>query len=216
MPDIKNYDKNESEIDLKRADAEKSSGTMNQLAGIKLNRAKKSDDNVFQTKQVARKRLPVIVDLIIALLFVAMFFGVITGAYFAFRAFAVDYENVRVEYVLLVPYNDGVNYSDLDGKNVYYEDDNGIEHFGKIQSAYLSEENEFVLITVAATARFKEGSGYSLGDIKLAVGQSYELRAENGVKLEGTVVELIDEKHQTVAEAQVPLSVMLLDAEGGR
>lgn len=216
MPDIKNFDKNEAEIDLKRADAEKSSGTMNQLAGINLHRAKKSDENIFQTKQVARKKLPVIVDVIIAILFVAIFFGVITGAYFAFRSFAVDYENVKVEYVLLVPYDDEVNYFDLDYKNVYYEGDNGIEHFGRIQSTYISEKNQVVMITVAATARFKEGSGYSMGDVKLAVGQSYELRAEGGAKIVGTVVELFDEKHQTDAAAQIPASIMVLDVEGGR
>ncbi len=216
MPDIKNFDKNEADIDLKRADAEKSSGAMNQFVGINLHRAKKSDDNVFQTKQVARKRLPVVVDVIIAILFVAIFLGVITGAYFAFRAFAVDYENVKVEYVLLVTYNDGVNYLDLDYKSVYYEDVNGIEHFGKIQSASVSEKNRVVLITVAATARFKEGSGYSFGDIKLAVGQSYELRAENGSMITGTVVELFDNTHPKASEVQLPVNTTVLDAEGGR
>ncbi len=216
MPDIKNYDKNESEIDLKRADAEKSSGVMNQLGGINLGRAKKSDDNGFQTKKVARKRLPIVVDLIIALLFIAIFLGVITGAYFAFRAFSADYENVKVEYVLLVPYDDDINYSDLENKNVYYEDNNGLEHFGKIQSAEVSEKNRVVLITVAATARFKEGSGYSFGDIKLAVGQSYELRTENGDMIAGTVVELFDDAHPKASEARLPLNTTVLDAEGGR
>ncbi len=216
MPDIKNFDKNQAEIDLKSADAEKSSGAIHQFAGINLNRAKKSDSNGFSTKQVARKRLPVVVDVIIAVLFVAIFLGVIAGAYFAFRAFAVDYENVKVEYVLAVPYDSNVNYMDLDYKNVYYEDDSGMEHFGKIQSTYVSEKNGVVLVTVSATARFKEGSGYSFGDVKLAVGQDYELRTENGGVIKGTVVELFDDEHPKASLAQLPVNAMVLDAEGGR
>ena len=216
MPDIKNFDKNQAEIDLKSADAEKSSGVMHQFAGINLNRAKKSDSNNFSTKQVSRKRLPVVVDVIIALLFVAIFVGVIVGAYFAFRAFAVDYENVKVEYVIVIPYDNEVNYMDLDYKNVYYEDDNGMDHFGRIQSTYVSEKNGVVLVTVSATARFKEGSGYSFGDVKLAVGQDYKLRAENGVIIAGTVVELFDDRHPKASVAQLPVNTLVLDAEGGR
>ena len=216
MPDIKNYDKNKTARDLKRADAEKSSGAVSQLAGISLNKARGGDDNGFKAKQTARKRLPIVVDIIIAILFVAIFAGAVTGAYFAFRAFAVDFESVNVEYTMLVLTENVADYSGLEEQALYLDHDGSVEFFGKIKSVQASEKNGGVLVVVEATVRYREGEGYSVDECKLAVGQEYTLRTQYGKSICGTVVELRDEKRQSPAEAALPVGIIMLEAKGGR
>lgn len=216
MPDIKNYDKNETEKDLKRADAEKSSGTVSQLAGISLNKARKGDDGGFKVKRTARKRLPIVVDIIIAILFVALFGGVITGAYFAFRNFAVDFESVNVEYTMLVTTDNAADYAGLEGQALYLDVDGSVEFFGKVKSVQASEKNGGVLVVVESTVRYKEGDGYSIGDVKFAVGQEYALRTQMGKAVGGVVIELCNEKYQVPAEASLPMDIIILEAKGGR
>ena len=216
MPDINNYNKNETEKDLKRADAEKSSGTVSQLAGISLNKARKSENGGFNVRQTARKRLPIVVDIIIAILFVAIFAGAIVGAYFAFRAFAVDFESVNAEYTMLVLTENAADYAGLEEQALYLDIDGSVEFFGKIKSVQASEKNGGVLVVVEATVRYKEGEGYSFGDCKLAVGQEYTLRTQNGKSIYGTVVELCDEKHPIPVEATLPVGTIILVTKGGR
>lgn len=213
MPDIKNYDINDK--DLKGADAEKSSGTVLQLSGLDLGKSRKSDSNPLAGKQTARKRLPIVIDIIIALLFVALFAGAIVGAYFAFRSFAVDFESVDVEYTMLVAADEDELAAVAD--QLLYMDVNGsVEYFGKIKSATYSSANGAWLVTVSATVKYKEGEGYAVGNQRLAVGQSLSLRTENGRAISGTVVELYDSKFPVSAKAGLPVTIKLLEAEGGR
>ncbi len=192
MPDIKNYDKNEIERDLKRADAEKSGGINAQLTGINIQKPKKNEET-FKARSTARKRLPVAVDILIAILFVALFAGAVVGGYYAFRYFAVDYETAEVEYTVAVSADDYLAMGDsLVQKNVYYDVEGSLEYFGKVKSAGVSETEGIAVITVVNTVKYKEKDGYSVGDVKLAVGQSYKLRIENGEAFDCTVVELND------------------------
>ena len=216
MPDIKNYNKNETEKDLKRADAEKSNGTVSQLAGISLHKARKSEDMGFGARKTARKRLPIAVDIIIALLFVALLTGVVAGAYYAFRAFAVDFESVNAEYTMLIPAENAADYAGLEEQALYMDVDGSVEFFVKINSVQTSEKNGGVLVVVKATVRYKEGEGYSIGDSRLAVGQEFTLRTQSGKTLCGTVVELCDEKHPLPVEAAIPEGIIILEAKGGR
>ena len=216
MPDIKNYNKNETEKDLKRADAEKSGGAVSQLAGISLNKARRSDDAGFKVRKTARKRLPIVVDIIIAILFVALFAGAIVGAYFAFRAFAVDFESVNAEYTMLVLADNPADFAGLEEQALYLDVDGSVEFFGKIKSVQASEKNGGVIIVVNATVRYKEGEGYSIGESRLAVGQEYTLRTQGGKSICGTVVELCDEKHPIPVEASIPMGTIILEAKGGR
>lgn len=213
MPEIKNYDKNEK--NLKGADSEKSSGTVLQFSGIDLGKAKKTDGNALTGKQSARKRLPIVVDIIIALLFVALFGGLIVGAYYAFRSFAVDFESVNVEYTMLVS-ADADELSAVADQLLYMDVNDSVEYFGKIKSATYSKENGAWLVTVSATAKYKDGDGYTLGHKRLAVGQSLSLRTENGRAISGTIVELYDSKHPISAGVSLPVTIKLLEAEGGR
>lgn len=213
MPDIKNYD---NKKDLKGADAEKSSGTVLQFSGIDLSKAKKGEENTLRGKQTARKRLPIAVDIIIAILFVALFAGVITGAYFAFRSFARDYESVNVEYTVLVPSEDESALASVTSRALYMDIDGSVEYFGKVKEAKYSPENGAWLVTVSATVRYRDGEGYSVGEKRLAVGQSLILRTENGISISGTVVELYDSKHPISASVYLPPVIKILNAKGGR
>ena len=215
MPDIKNYDNNKK--NLKGADAEKSSGTLLQFSGIDLSKSKKGEENnTLSGRQVARKKLPIAVDIIVALLLVALFAGVVAGAYYAFRSFAKDYESVNVEYTVLVPSSDENVNNSLASQLLYMEEDGSVEYFGKVKNVKYSPENEAWLVTVSATVRYKDGEGYSVGQNRLAVGQSLSLRTENGTKVCGTVVELYDSRNPVSASAYFPLVTLMLDVKGGR
>ena len=214
MPDIKNYDNNKS--DLKGADAEKSSGTLLQFSGIDLSKGKKGEEAVFSSKRAARKKLPIAIDIIVALLFVALFAGVIVGAYFALTSFSRDYESVNVEYTILIPSADESAYSSVASKPLYMEKNGSVEYFGKVKSAKYSVEDGAWLVTVAATVRYKDGEGYSIGQNRLAVGQSLSLRTDSGVAVCGTVVELYDSTRPVSASISLPLIFTKLHAEGGR
>lgn len=191
MPDIKNYDKNEIENDLKSADSEKSGGINAQLANLNMPRPKKKDDE-FQGRSIARKRLPLAIDIIIALLFVALFAGVIVGAYYTFRFFANDYESAVVEYVIAVESADGIIDDSLVQTNLYYDVEDSLEHFGRVKSVSFNESGDKCYITIVNTVKYKETEGYSIEENRLAVGEIYTLRGESGVVIAGTVVELHD------------------------
>ena len=216
MPDIKNYDKIETEKDLKRADAEKSSATVSQLASISLKKARKGEDSGFKSNRTVRKRLPIVVDIIIALVFVAIFAGAVVGAFYAFRAFAVDFESVNVEYTVFVPNAQYENYAGTEHQVVYFEkEDNGsVEYYGKIKS--ISAQSDGVLITITSTVSYREGDGYSIGEYKLAVGQNFELRTEYGLGFSGIVVELVDERHPAPVEESLAVAGTILAVKGGR
>lgn len=214
MPDIKNYDNDNK--DLKGADSEKSSGTILQFSGIDLSKARKGEDNALKGKPTARKRLPIAIDIIVALLFVAIFAGVIVGAYFAFRSFARDYESVNVEYTVLVPSDDESALASVASQSLYMDKDGSVEYFGKVKSAVYSPENGAWLVTVSATVSYKDGEGYSVGKNRLAVGQSLSLRTESGTKLSGTVVELYDSRYPAVASSAFSPTVLMLGTKGGR
>ena len=216
MPDIKNYDKIETEKDLKRADAEKSGATVSQLASISLKKARKGENTGFKSKRVARKRLPIVVDIIIALLFVAIFAGLIVGAFYAFRIFAVDFESVNVEYTVFVPNEQYENYAGIEHQIVYFEnEDNGsVEYFGKVKS--VSAHSDGVLISVAATVSYREGDGYSIGEHRLAVGKSFDLRTEYGLGFSGTVVDIVDERHPAPVDEGLVVAGTILAVKGGR
>jgi hypothetical protein len=214
MPDIKNYDKTENENDLKSADSEKSGGINAQFAGLNITRTKK-DDGTFTAGKVIRKRLPLAVDIIIALLFIALFAGVVVGAYYTFRLFANDYENATVEYVIAVDSADGTIDNALVHTNLYRDTDGSLEHFGKVKSISAPTGEDKLFITVSNTVRYKETEGYYIEEKRLAVGEEYMLRSENGVVLVGTVVELTDNERPLTVQTAKSQTAGIVNEEGG-
>lgn len=192
MPDIKDY---QNENGLKHADAEKSGAALNPIVGT-LSKQKKGDKGGFKVvKNDARKKLPIVVDIILALLIVAMVAGVVVGAIFAFRYFTVDYETVGVEYTVILDENVSKK---LKNESVYLDRDGNTYYFGKIKSSTVLDDGSQIIV-ISTSARFKSDEGYTLGEDKLAVGSYFTLRTGQNLNVSGSVVELLDKTNPRVS-----------------
>ena len=207
MPDIKNYDVNDK--GLKHADADKSGGVLNQLTGS-IPKNRKSDYDTVKRVRQARKRLPIVVDVIIAILILAMIVGAFVGAFYLFRYFTVDYDTVNVEYTVVL---DSSVAGKLKNENVYCDIDGNTVYFGKIKKAETDGMGN-TLIRISATVRYKEDEGYTLGESRLAVGARFALRTEQGVSFAGTIVEFVDKSKPEEELSLLPPVVAVV--KGGR
>ena len=187
MPDIRNNDVNDK--GLKSADAEKSGGIINQPLG-NLPKNRKNEYEMVKRVRSARKRMPIVIDVIIAILLAAMIFALAVGAFYAFRHFTVDYDTVEVEYALILPENKEVPKT-LRNEQVYYDIDGNTLNFGKVKS-FGSDTNGRQIIVISHTVKYRSDMGYSIGDERLAVGCEYTLRTAAGTSFSGTVVEFVD------------------------
>lgn len=196
MADIKNYDPDNGNGGLKKADAEKSFGggggisaATSGIIGAKLGEL--SD----REKRKPRKRLPVIVDVIIAVLMLAIVAGMVIGAYFLFKYYTDEYETVDVEYLFIAyVYGDPEEYNTIKNRELYLDEYGNTLFFGKVtELEVIEDENEhgqlILMLSVDADARYMSGVGYSIGINKLAVGSEYLLRSGN-ISIHGTIVEL--------------------------
>ncbi|MBQ7829191.1 MAG: hypothetical protein IJ345_02870 [Clostridia bacterium] len=193
MPELKNNGLNEEPKDLKKADSEKSSGTsqIDYVAGLRGVKSKDAGDSDLAKTKSARKKLPLVVDIIITVLILAMVAGVAFGAYYLFRYFSTDYENVTVEYCFAIPCgeNGAEPYEGLVHEELYYDVEDSTVYFGKIISVDATEDGSLALLTVEITANHKASQGYYLGECRIAVGSDYTLRID-GETVSGTIVEL--------------------------
>ena len=192
MPDIKNYDAKDK--GLKHADSDKSGGVSVQSLGS-LPKTKKAGYDMVKKVRSARKRMPIVVDVIIAILLAAVICAVAYGSFYAFRYFTVDYDTVEVEYSILpdVPITGNVK-----NQQVYFEFDGNTVHFGKIKSVETNSHGQQIVV-IAHTVKYKADEGYSIGDEKIAVGCVYSFRTEKEITVSGTVVELVD---KTVSDGE--------------
>jgi hypothetical protein len=190
MPKYKNYSSGDRNLDLKSADAEKSSESNLQHLNSELFGSKARAVTVKKPKDPARKKLPLAVDIIISILMVAIAVGVLVGTYFLFRYFTVDYESVSVEYTLLVEDADTESYSGVLNKHVYMDVDGNTVYCGKIIAVESYEKQGAVVLNIALSAKYKSEEGYFADDSKIAVGKSYNLRTDEK-NVSGTIVELV-------------------------
>lgn len=192
MPELKNHDRSKAARNLKKADSEKSSGGAQHDYVVGLRGVKAKDSGAGERKSAsARKRLPLIVDIIITVLIFAMVAGIISGAYYLFRYYSTDYESVSIKYSFAVECEGNASeYQKADRKELYFDTDGSTEYFGRITAVSISEDNSLAVFTVEVTANYKASEGYFLGDERVAVGSDYTLRIE-GQTVSGTVVELI-------------------------
>lgn len=194
MPELKNQNQGKPTKNLKKADSEKSSGgaQLDYIAGLRGVKAKESGENEKSKNATARKKLPLIVDIVITVLMLAIVAGVIVGAYYLFRYFSTDYESVGIEYSFAVECKENASdYQKYVRKELYYDVDGSTVYFGKIESVSVSEDNDLAVIIVEVTANHKADEGYYLGDERVAVGSGYTLRIEDQT-VSGTVVELTE------------------------
>ena len=193
MPELKNNDLNEESKNLKKADSEKSSGTsqIDYIAGLRGVKSKDAGESDLANTKSARKKLPLVVDMIITVLILAMVAGVAFGAYYLFRYFTSDYENVTIEYCFAVPCGeDGAKpYEKLLREEIYYDVEDSTVYFGKIISVEATDDGALVVLTVEIAANHKVSEGYYLGECRIAVGSDYTLRIGEQT-VSGTIVEL--------------------------
>ena len=192
MPELKNQDQSETAKSLKKADSEKSSGgaQLDYIVGLRGVRSKEPTESEKSRNAKARKKLPLIVDIIITLLVLAMVAGVAGGAYYLFRYFSMDYESVHIEYSFAVNCEENASeYQSAARKELYLDIDGSTVYFGRITSVSISKDNTLAVFTVDVNAKYKGDDGYYLGDQRVAVGSDYMLRIENRT-VSGTIVEL--------------------------
>lgn len=194
MSDANNRDKNEKRSDLKHIDAEKtdhhgtvfSQNSMSEIFDSALRRKLSKNER-------KKRRLPVFVDVIIGVLIIAITIGVVVGMFMLFKYYSDDYNEVKIEYkVIAYSAEDLSVYRTMKNKELYMDFDNNTYYFGNIANVELIENpngENVVILNVKASVKYRKGSGYSIGDNRIAVGSEYILRSET-ISINGTIVEL--------------------------
>ena len=198
MAKYNNYDRADGKKSLKRADAKKNSenGLQQLGADIFASRSRRASTPRNKSATIKRK-LPLVVDIIIALLMIAILAAIVVGAYAVFRYFTVDYENASVSYTVMIKTDELKHFKNIKSeleddskfKAVYYESNGSVEYFGRITSVEIFEDEETVLVTVTAGAKYRAAEGYYIKDTRIAVGVSCDMRISAEV-FNATVVEL--------------------------
>ena len=186
MADIKNNNGANDVSDLKGFDSEKNNGVYSSILGNdnRLPTAS-SSDALKNLKKNKKKRMPIAVDIIVAILLLAMIGFACFGVYQLFRLYADDYESKTVTYVFAVNNSEAVPMAE---SGVFYDADGNTFFFGKVKACE-KKGNGMLLISVEVEAKYKEKEGYSIDRYTLAIGKSYTLYTNN-IVLDGTIVEL--------------------------
>lgn len=192
MPELKKNDQSETAKNLKKADLEKSpSGAqLDYIVGLRGVKSKELNESEKKRNAKARKKLPLIVDIIITILMLAIVGGVIGGAYYLFRYFSTDYKSVRIQYSFAIECEAPASeYQSAVRKELYFDVDGNTEYFGRIMSVSFSSDDAMAIFTVEVKANYKGEEGYYLGNQRVAVGSDYTFRIEDRT-VSGTIVEL--------------------------
>lgn len=195
MADIRNIESDNKDNGLKNADAEKSDSRERDLQNAQEILGEKlvsSSISAKLNKENKEKKLPVVVDVVIAIILLSVFIGVVVGAYFLFRYYADDYSGVDVEYTMVVPCGDDwANFETMKHKEIYLDGDDNTYYFGSVKEVLCveNEKGNYVVILIETTAKYNEDEGYTISGNRIAVGCTYNLRSENAY-LNGTIVEL--------------------------
>ncbi len=185
MSKYKNYDWDNSKRNLKKADREKNNDNVHLGADTLFGK-----NEAFSYKKIkARRRLPLAVDIILAVLLLAITFGIVAGAYYGYRYFTVDYESVTIEYIILAKTDNAKAYSDIVGKHIYKDEDKNTLYLGKITGADVYGADGEVAIKVQLDANYKTEEGYFAENFKISVGKSVKVRTES-FNISGEIVEL--------------------------
>ena len=195
MAEMNSYTKEERAQGLKSADSNKTVKDGSAGAGLRaeLFGGKRVSERAVGTDIKIKKRLPVVVDIIAGILMLVLVVAVIIGSYLLFRYYSNDYDGVNVEYKITVKVDSGIDtYYNLKNGELFMDITGNSVYFGKIQSVEtvkdLSEDGGKVILTVKASAKFRDGEGYSIGDSRLAVGSKYTTLRCGEVSLSNVLV----------------------------
>ena len=185
--------------ELKFADSEKSGDTVENKKSVgadflkrESKLAEKSRGNVTDIFK-KKNKFPIALDIIIAVLAIALVVGAVFGAYFAFVYFSDDSDTVTVEYTLLTEKNEsGVI---TKGKDIYMDSGSATYYLGSIVDVKNNvtvegSESQYVSVRVRVTLEYRPKEGYTVNNVKIAVGRELTVRTDTET-YSGTIVEFV-------------------------
>lgn len=183
--------------ELKFADSEKSNDTVDVKKSVGADFLKKESKlaekgrgnvtNIFKKKN----KFPIALDIVISVLAIALVAGAIFGAYYAFVYFSDDSDTATVEYTLLTEKDESGIIAR--GKDIYIDNGSNTYYLGSIVDikdnvSVENSENEFIAVRVRVTLEYRTKEGYSINDVKIAVGKELTVRTDTKT-YSGTIVE---------------------------
>lgn len=184
---------------LKHADIDKFSSdrlaTDSSDKGDFLIKDKKIKDKQDKKSANKKRRIPLAVDIIAALVIILMVVGLLFGVYYVFSRYADSYNDVSIQYTVFISGEDASAISDpnsLKGKELYFDSKGNTYYFGKITSvtSQSGADGELqISARVSVSAKYRNDKGYSVNDNRIAVGSEYSLRTEEN-RFDVTIVEI--------------------------
>ena len=181
------------------ADDQKASSIAPDAALTSAGETKKKIRKAPKVKKKKKKGLPIVLDILIVLLLLAMTAGAIFGIYSLGKKFSTRYADMDITYTVLLDDVDPVLAFDQDGEcvitpksTVYLAEEQGSYALGSVLSVTVEPEEQGLVdlyVTVRTTANYNYTLGYFVDQTKIAVGKAYTYRF-NGLMSKGVIVDL--------------------------
>lgn len=180
------------------ADDQKASSIMPEAAVTPVGETKKKIRKAPKVKKPKKKGVPLVLDILIVVVLLAMIAGVVFGVYSIGRYFSTRYAATEITYTLLLEDVDALIALDGEGNCVItpnstvYLAEEATHAMGKVRSVTvdLGEDGTADLyVSVRTTANYNHTLGYFAEQTKIAVGKSYTCRFE-GLMAKALITEL--------------------------
>lgn len=181
------------------ADDQKASSIAPETAAAPVVEVKKKVRKAPKVKKPKKKGIPLIVDILIVVLLLAVVAGAAYGLYSLGKYFSTRYAEMEITYTLLLRDVDPALVLDQEGNcvilpdsNVFLAEQESTHTIGRVLSTSVDVKDDGstdVLVTVRTTANYNYTLGYFVEDTKIAVGKEYLCRF-SGVMGKALIVEL--------------------------
>lgn len=192
MSEFKKYSVDENK--LKKADAKKAepSDPISSVLDPSAIGKKRKASVMVPVSTRKKKRFPLVVDIIVAVLMLAIVGGIFVGAYALLKNYSNDYKGVSVKYTVVCEDKTLSSFTSMINEDVYCDVDGNTLCFGKVKDVRLQTRTgaQAVVLTLELDGvKYRDGEGYFVSDERLAVGVTYTFR-HGEYTFSGTVVEL--------------------------
>ena len=179
MPENKKFGTDEKDPNLKKEDQRKISAVQGSgnTHGMDIFGGRRMADKSVGSNVKVKKKLPIAVDIIAGILMLAIVCGIVVGSYMLFRYYSDDYDTKSLSCTVFFNADEELNkYMGMKNGDLYKDFTDNTVYFGRITEVRTDEDNNRVILQVTVDARYRDEEGYSLGEIRLAVGGEYKLR----------------------------------------
>ena len=179
MPENKKFGTDEKDPNLKKEDQRKISAVQGSgnTHGMDIFGGRRMADKSVGSNVKVKKKLPIAVDIIAGILMLAIVGGIVVGSYMLFRYYSDDYDTKSLSCTVFFNADEELNkYMSMKNWDLYMDFTDNTVYFGRITEVRTDEDNNRVILQVTVDARYRDEEGYSLGEIRLAVGGEYKLR----------------------------------------